>query len=235
MSHRFQLEAENERLLLKVEELKEICSLTSSLNVKHKFQLEKETNEKDALKEANHKLKLKLNNLTTKCNEQEQKIKVLESNLRRKPETNVSRVQIVKSIYDITASSEKALISLQKRYDELEAEHHDALSVIDDLEFELGDIDYLETEMRKLQKENTSLKNIISTSRSCTTSDKIGDSTVMVNVKKDDEEAQTKLSRAYELQSIKERKMVVQQKLEQFHQHHQHSTLHTKTMPDMAT
>lgn len=140
------MEAENKRLSQKVDELKDICSLTSSLNVKYKLQLEREASEKEALKESNHKLKLKLNNLSAKTNELAHKIKVLESNLRRKPAVRLSsqpQVRVISSISDIIIpdpKSNKAFIDLQKRYDDLEAQHTEALNVIDELEFELGDV-----------------------------------------------------------------------------------------------
>lgn len=145
MSRNSQLEAENRRLTLKVDEMKSICTLTSSLNVKYQMQLQEETTEKENLKESNHKLKLKLNNLSIRCNDLNQRIKVLESNLKRKPATRASQapVRIISSISDIIVADpnkSKAFIDLQKRYDGLEAEHKEALNVIDELEFELGDV-----------------------------------------------------------------------------------------------
>lgn len=50
------------------------------------------------------------------------------------------QVEVVASISDIMRPDSKALTDLQKRYDELETEHNEALNVIDDLEFELGDV-----------------------------------------------------------------------------------------------
>lgn len=146
MSRSSQLEVENKRLSMKVDEMKEICTATSSMNVKYRMQLEKETTEKEELKESNHKLKVKLNNLTTQCNELNQRIKVLESNLSRKNDMRINaqpQVQVIKSIADIIESNPRdsaALADLQKRFDELDAEHQEALNVIDELEFELGDV-----------------------------------------------------------------------------------------------
>jgi chromosome segregation ATPase len=142
MSHNNRIEAENKRLSMKVEEMKEICSLTSTLNVKYKSQLDKESEDKEFLKESNHKLKLRLNYLSKKCNEMNERVKVLEVNLNRKALTRINqpRVQIIKSITDITRFDSKALDDLQKRYDELDTEHKDALNVIDELEFELDDV-----------------------------------------------------------------------------------------------
>lgn len=146
MSRSSQLEVENQRLSMKVDEMKEICTVTSSMNVKYRMQLEKETTEKETLQESNDKLKVKLNSLTAKCNELNQKIKVLESNLQRKNATRTvaqPQVQVIKSIADIIESNPRdraALDDLQKRFDELDAEHQEALNVIDELEFELGDV-----------------------------------------------------------------------------------------------
>lgn len=138
------MEAENNRLTLKMEEMKQICSHSSSLNLKYKLQLDKETNQKEYLLEANHKLKLKLNVLSDKCNEFNEKIKVLETNLMRRPATRLSQpVRVISSVSDIVVGSQvndKALIDLQKRFDELDVEHQEALNVIDELEFELGDV-----------------------------------------------------------------------------------------------
>lgn len=143
MSRNSQLEAENQRLSMKVNEMKDICSLTSSLNVKYKLQLDSEVQDKESLKESNHKFKLKLNNLSVKCNEMNERIKVLENSLRRKVvmKVNQPKVQVIKSIADITRPADnKALQDLQRRYDELDAEHQESLNVIDELEFELGDV-----------------------------------------------------------------------------------------------
>lgn len=145
MSRTSQLEVENKRLSMKVEEMKEITSLTSSLNVKYKLQLDKETEEKDILKDVNDKLKTKLNNLSVKCNEQHQKIKVLETSLKLKtvvkpPLPAVRAMSGISNVAVANVSHNSALFDLQKRYDELDAEHQEALNVIDELEFELGDV-----------------------------------------------------------------------------------------------
>lgn len=187
MSRNGHLEAENKRLSVKVEEMKEICTLTSTLNIKYKSQLDREQQDKESLKESNHKLKLKLNNLSVKCNEMNERVRVLETNLKRKVLTRVNqpKVQIIKSISEITRTDNKSLEKLQKRYDELDAEHQEALQVIDELEFELGDvitssfhrlddnfsfpfyvsprlqIDYLEMETLRLQQENEKLQELL--------------------------------------------------------------------------
>lgn len=146
MSRNNHLESENKRLSLKVDEMKEICSLTSSLNVKYKVQLDKEAADKTSLQESNHKLKLKLNVLTFKFTELNQRIKVLEANLRRRPVTKISsqpQVRVISSVSDIVIHNPMnngALNDLQKRFNELEIEHQEALNVIDELEFELGDV-----------------------------------------------------------------------------------------------
>lgn len=145
MSRSSQLEAENKRLSFKVDEMKEICSSTSSLNVKYKMQLEKESSEKENLLEVNQKLKLKLNSLSVKCNELNHRIKVLECSLKRKNATRLTQpqVRLISSVEDIVITRPKqdeALRELQKRYDELDAEHQESLNVIDELEFELGDV-----------------------------------------------------------------------------------------------
>ena len=145
MSRSGQLEAENRRLTFKVDEMKEICSLSSSLNVKYKMQLDKETTDKENLLESNHKLKVKLNSLSVTCNELNERIKVLESSLKLKNATRLSQpqVRVISSVEDIVITRPKqdeALQDLQKRYNELDAEHQEALNVIDELEFELGDV-----------------------------------------------------------------------------------------------
>lgn len=142
MSRNNQLELENKRLSQKVEEMKEICTLTSTMNVNFKSQLERESVDKGNLKESNQKLKISLNKLSVKCNELNQRVKVLETNLKRKVMTRINqpRVQIIKSASDVVRSDNQALEDLQKRHDKLDAEHQEALNVIDELEFELGDV-----------------------------------------------------------------------------------------------
>lgn len=145
MSRNSHLESENRRLTKTVDEMKDICSLTSSLNVKYKLQLEKETTENEILKESNQKVKLKLNQLSAKCIEQSQRIKILESHLTRHAAVRVAKpiVRIVSSVPEGVVTDpmkSDAFIDLQARYDELDAAHHEALNVIDELEFELGDV-----------------------------------------------------------------------------------------------
>lgn len=145
MSRNSHLESENRRLTKTVDEMKDICSLTSSLNVKYKLQLEKETTENEILKESNQKVKLKLNQLSAKCIEQSQRIKILESHLTRHSAVRVAKpiVRIVSSVPEGVVTDpmkSDAFIDLQARYDELDAAHHEALNVIDELEFELGDV-----------------------------------------------------------------------------------------------
>ena len=142
MSRNGQLEVENKRLSQKVEEMKEICTLTSTMNVQFKSKLEREALEKGNLKESNQKLKISLNKLSVKCNELNQRVKVLETNLKRKVLTRINqpRVQIIKSASDVVRSDNQALEDLQSRYDKLDTEHQEALNVIDELEFELDDV-----------------------------------------------------------------------------------------------
>lgn len=145
MSRSGQLEADNKRLSFKVDEMKEICSATSKLNVQYKTQLDKETSDKENLLEANRKLKLKLNSLSIKCNELNQRVKILEDSLQRKNATSMNQpqVRVISSVEDIVITRPKqdeAFRDLKKTYNELEAEHQEALNVIDELEFELGDV-----------------------------------------------------------------------------------------------
>ncbi|CRL00573.1 CLUMA_CG013833, isoform A [Clunio marinus] len=166
MSRSSQLMSENMRLSMTVEELKQISATSSSLNVKYKLQLEQEINEKEALQEANHRLKSKLNKLAVNCNELNQRVKVLEANLKRKPAIRISQphVQVVESVSSTIQLDNAAFIDLQNRFDKLEAEHNEALNVIDELEFELGDIDYLESETQRLKQENAELKQLLQNS-----------------------------------------------------------------------
>lgn len=144
MSRNNQLDVENKRLTMKVEEMKQICTHSSSLNLKYVLELDQESTQKEILQEANHKLKLKLNVLSIKCNEFQDKIKVLETNLMRRPATRLSQpVRIISSVSDIVVGnqvSDKALSDLQKKFNELDVQHQEALNMIDDLEFELGDV-----------------------------------------------------------------------------------------------
>lgn len=146
MSRNSHLEAENKRLSSKVDEMKEICSLTSSLNVKYKVQLDREVTDRRNLQESNQRLKIKLNSLTVKCTELNQKVKVLDAHLRRRPITRISnqpQVRVISLVSDIRINepqSSEALKELQKRYDELDVAHQEALNVIDELDFELDDV-----------------------------------------------------------------------------------------------
>lgn len=156
MSRSSRLESENKRLSVEVEEMKEACSRSSSLNVKIKMQLEEEKNLKDELMEGNTKLKKKVNDLSTRCFQQNEKIRMLESNLRRSTGTSsrASRPPLkvfdkVSEMIQSTQSSDptksQSYIDLQRKYDELESEHREALDIIDELEFELGDVSSIKT------------------------------------------------------------------------------------------
>jgi chromosome segregation ATPase len=148
MSRSGRLETENKRLSLEIEEMKQISAKTSSLNVKYRMQLENERNVKDDLMEGNLKLKKKVNKLSSQCFEQDQKIRMLESNLRRSmvASTRSSRVSVkmISDISDVMQSNDpkktQAYVDLQKKYGELESEYQQALAIIDEMEFELGDV-----------------------------------------------------------------------------------------------
>lgn len=148
MSRNHQLEVENNRLSMKVEEMKEICTQTSSINVKYKMQLEREKESKEELVEGNSRLKKKCNELATRCHEQNEKIKVLESNLRRCTLASIRASRIpVKIIGNVSQIIQKSdpktsseYIDLQQKHDELENDYQEALVVIDELEFELDDV-----------------------------------------------------------------------------------------------
>lgn len=148
MSRTSRIESENKRLSMEVEEMKEACSRTSTLNVKFKLQLEEDKNLKSDLIEGNAKLKKKVNDLSVQCYQQNEKIRMLESNLRRSvnASSRASRVpvRIIGNISDIMQDVDptqtKPYLDLQKKYDELENQHQEALEIIDELEFELGDV-----------------------------------------------------------------------------------------------
>lgn len=128
--------------------MKEICMQTSSINVKYKMQLEREKESKEELMEGNARLKKKVNELATRCFEQNEKIRVLESNLRRSASASVraSRipVKIIGNVSQIIQRSDpkesREYIDLQNKHDELEKNYQEALVVIDELEFELDDV-----------------------------------------------------------------------------------------------
>lgn len=148
MSRSSRFEAENKRLSVEVEQMKEVCSRTSAINVKYKAQLEDERSLKEELMEGNSKLKMKVNDLSTRCYQQNEHIRMLESNLRRA--TNVSmrasRVpvkligNVSEIIQNVDPTTTRPYIDLQKKYNELESQHQEALVIIDELEFELGDV-----------------------------------------------------------------------------------------------
>lgn len=148
MSRNSQLEVENRRLSVKVDEMKEICTQTSSLNVKYKMQLEREKEAKEDLIEGNARLKQKANELAKRCFEQNEKIRVLESNLKRSASASVraSRVPvtIIGNVSEIIQQSDpktsREYVDLETKYTELEKDYQEALAMIDELDFELEDV-----------------------------------------------------------------------------------------------
>lgn len=146
MSRNSRLEVENQRLSMEVEEMKEICAKTSSINVKYKMQLDSEKQTKEELLEGNAKLKKKVNELAARCYEQNEHIRVLENNLRRGASASMrsSRVTIIGNVNEIIQKTDpktsKEYIDLEERYSELDKQYQEALSIIDELEFELEDV-----------------------------------------------------------------------------------------------
>jgi chromosome segregation ATPase len=146
MSRNSQLEVENKRLSMEVAEMKEICARTSSMSVKYKMQLDGEKQTKEELLEGNAKLKKKVNELASRCHEQNEKIRVLENNLRRSASASMrnSRVTFIENVSQIIQKTDpkttREYIDLEQKYDELEKEYQEALSIIDELEFELEDV-----------------------------------------------------------------------------------------------
>lgn len=148
MSRNSQLEVEYRRLSVKVDEMKEICAKTSSLNVNYKMQLEREKQFKEELMEGNARLKNKANELATRCFEQNEKIRVLENNLKRSLSASVraSRVpvQIIGNVSQIIQETDpkttKEYVDLEHKYTELEQHYQEALDMIDELDFELEDV-----------------------------------------------------------------------------------------------
>ena len=148
MSRSSRFETENKRLSVEVEQMKEVCSRTSAINVKYKQRLEEEKSLKEELFEGNTKLKRKVNDLSSRCFEQNEHIKMLESTLRRA--TNVSMrasrvpVKLIGNVSEIIQkvdpTTTQPYIDLQKKYNELESQHQEALAIIDELEFELDDV-----------------------------------------------------------------------------------------------
>lgn len=94
MTKNVYLETENKKMFLQHDELKELCSKTSALNVTYKTQLDKEIACKEDTMEGNQIMKKKLNNVTAKCLEQKEKIKTLEYSLQRSAVKRVSQVPI---------------------------------------------------------------------------------------------------------------------------------------------
>lgn len=140
------LERENQRLSMKVDEMKEICSRTSSLNVQFKMQLERQNDTKEELIEGNTKLKKKVNELASQCFKQHERIQVLESNLRRSlsASTRSSQVTIIGNVSEIIQQTDpktsSEYVDLEEKYGELEKEYQEAMAIIDELEFELDDV-----------------------------------------------------------------------------------------------
>ncbi|KAG5676659.1 hypothetical protein PVAND_006477 [Polypedilum vanderplanki] len=238
MSRSSRLESENKRLSMEVETMKEACSRASSQSVKYKMQLEEEKNFKEELMEGNAKLKKKVNDLAAICHQQNEKIKILENNLIRSTSARASRVKVIGSITDIieTADPTKSqqYIDLQTKYDELQIEHREALDIIDELEFELGDIDHLEIEIQRLQQENVELREVLQANGYSENLESVGQMSYGVDdsgsgmkaftamkIADDDEEEQQQEEETdgfiNELKTIHNRKIMMQQRLENFH------------------
>ncbi|EAT43798.1 AAEL004750-PA [Aedes aegypti] len=159
-----QLAIENQALLVENVHLKAETSSLSQSNVQYKMQLEKEIAQREQLYEANQRHKTRYRALLDRFTEQSEKVKMLEHSLRSAASTkriNHVPVEIIGTISDIGKKKEyeKRCQELQSRCDELRKDLTGAYAIIDDLEFELESIDYLEDENDRLQQEVKSLRS----------------------------------------------------------------------------
>ncbi|XP_062551327.1 uncharacterized protein LOC134216470 [Armigeres subalbatus] len=158
------LTEENDALLAENRQLRSENSSLLQHNVQCKIQLEKETAHREELFEANQKHKDRYRVLVDRLSEQTERVKMLEHNLRSAASTrriNHVPVEIIGKVSDIGKNKEyeARCQELQSKCDKLTKDLNGAYAIIDDLEFELESIDYLENENDRLQQEVKRLRS----------------------------------------------------------------------------
>ncbi|XP_053691800.1 paramyosin [Sabethes cyaneus] len=159
-----QLENENQALKEEFVPLQKSYSKATEFCVKYKMELEQQTTVKEQLYAANQKHKEHYSRLLGQYSQQREEVKVLRHSLKSVEATRrVSRVpvEIIGKVSDIGRNEEleKRCQDLQSRCDRLQQDLTGAYAAIDDLEFELESVDYLEAENERLQQEIQHLKS----------------------------------------------------------------------------
>ncbi|XP_055550553.1 rho-associated protein kinase 1 [Wyeomyia smithii] len=159
-----QLQSENRTLREEVGPLQKSYNKATEYCVKYKIELEQQITTREQLYAANQQHKERYRKLLDLYSQQHEKVKVLQHSLKSVETTRrVSRVpvEIIGKLSDIGKNEEleKRCQDLQSRCDRLQQDLAGAYAVIDDLEFELESVDYLEVENERLQQEIRHLKS----------------------------------------------------------------------------
>ncbi|KAJ6646491.1 hypothetical protein Bhyg_01702 [Pseudolycoriella hygida] len=159
-----QYERENTKLKAELDKLRSDFSRASNQNFQFRFDLEKTTLERDNIFSAHQKQKALLSELMRKHNSQFRQLKKLEDivaknhdNLLPYAEIYAKRgpVTVIGSIAQLNSdeSSDGKVKRLEADIKVLEEELQQSYELIDQLEFEIEEIDYLESENERLQEE----------------------------------------------------------------------------------
>ncbi|XP_055599984.1 paramyosin [Uranotaenia lowii] len=160
-----QLAAENRALRAEVIELSQSNVSMSQLSVRYKGQLEKETCQKELLYDACQKLKAQHRTLMDRYLQECEKAKTMEHHLRSAASIKrISRVpvELIGKVSDVSGNAgqyEKRCQQLQQRCEELQKDLAGTYTIIDDLEFELESVDFLEDENTRLHQEIIRLRS----------------------------------------------------------------------------
>ncbi|XP_055641795.1 tropomyosin alpha-1 chain-like [Toxorhynchites rutilus septentrionalis] len=159
-----ELDVENRALLEQSANLRKSNNKISHLYVEFRTKLERESIRCEQLHTANEQHKERYRALLSLYVQQSEKVKMLEHSIRSTATVRrISQVpvEIIGKVSDIGKSkhAEKRCQELRSKCDELQKELRSAYAIIDDLEFELESVDYLEDENERLQREIKQLRS----------------------------------------------------------------------------
>ncbi|XP_058455420.1 uncharacterized protein LOC131432879 [Malaya genurostris] len=155
-----ELETENQALKMEADQIRNNNRKLSELALQYKMQLEKETSVREQLYVANQKHKERHRMLLDRYSQSAEEAKVLRHSLKSAVSTRRIThvpVEIIGTVSDIGKSKEWE--ELKIKCDRLEKDLSGTYAIIDDLEFELESIDYLEDENERLQQEIKNLRS----------------------------------------------------------------------------
>ncbi|XP_017465211.1 PREDICTED: girdin [Rhagoletis zephyria] len=153
------LQEENNLLRQKLTRITGDHRSTAAINVEAKIEALRLEDERDQMYDNLERLKKKYNKLHAAYLEKVQRCKALEDTFKRQKTLSglVSKTALNQRVQELAAKTET--VNLEKQVAKLQTALDEAYDIIDELEFELESIDYLEQENQRMRNELFSLKS----------------------------------------------------------------------------